>query len=215
MPAAEEWRHAPAVDVVDAAAMGCTGRQLREWVRVACAGRSDSGGSPTTVQVTSGDRAFALALDGGTSVVVPVYEGTRADVDFAWTDGTRTLVVEWKKGEPRPATVARFVGNAPRLDATSGSGEHRVCSCYREVTHATTCDAMTVVNTSLDECAATYQDCLEVLECVAGKSKKPPKCPAGKRNLPPFGTCTPLCGPSLPACPAGTRCNQDIGGLCQ
>ncbi len=195
--------------------MGCNGRRVREWIRVACSGRSDSGGRPTTVQVTSGDRAFALASDGSISVVVPVYEGTRTEVDFAWTDGTRTLVVEWKRGEGRPATVARFVGTAPRLEATSGQGEHRACSCYREVTGNATCDGMTIVNPSLDECAATYQDCLEVLECAAGKSKKWPKCATGRQNLPPFGTCTPKCGAALPACPAGTTCNASLGGLCQ
>jgi len=146
--------------------------------------------------------------------VVPVYQGTRADVDFAWTDGTRTLVVEWRKGEAQPATIARFVGTAPRLDATSGQGEHRACACFREVTNKSTCDDMVVVNPSLDECAATYQDCLEVLECVAGKSKKWPKCPIGKGNLPPFGTCSPLCGDGKAACPPGTSCNATLA-LCQ
>lgn len=214
MPSADEWRSAPFVEVGEAPSMGCNGRRVREWIRVACSGRSDSGGRPTTVQVTSGEGVFALASDGSTSAVVPVVEGTRADVDFAWTDGTRTLVVEWKKGEARPAMVGRFVGTAPKLDATSGQGEHRACACYREITGKATCDAMTVVNPGLDDCAATYQDCLEVLECVAGKSAKWPKCPLGRRNLPPFGTCMPACGASLPACPAGTQCNASLGA-CQ
>lgn len=215
MPSAEEWRNAPIAEVGEASSMGCTGRRVREWLRVSCAGRSDSGGRPTTVQATSGDGVFALASEGNTSFVVPVVEGTLAEADFAWTDGTRTLVVAWKKGEARPALVARFVGTAPKLEATTGVGEHRACACYREITGAADCNGMTIVNPSLDECAATYQDCLEVLECAAGKSQKPPRCGAGQRNLPPFGMCTPMCGPSLPPCPVGTTCNVSIGGLCQ
>lgn len=215
MPTAAEWRAAAPADIGGARAMGCDGRRVREWIRVACAGASDSGGRPTTVQVSKGERVFALATDGSTSAVFGIVEGAHAEVDFAWTDRSSTLLVEWKKGEPQPVTVARFVGNAPRLDATSGAGEHRACSCFREITEKATCDDMVVVNPSLDECAATYQDCLEVLECAAGKSKKWPKCPMGKGNLPPFGTCAAQCGDGKPACPAGTSCNLHVGGLCQ
>ena len=215
MPSAEEWSAAPIAEVGDGPAMGCNGRRVREWLRVACSGRSNSGGRPTTVQARSGAGVFALATDESTSFVAPVVEGAKAEADFAWNDGTRTLVVEWKQGEPRPAIAARFVGSAPKLEATSGTGEHRACSCYREVTRSATCDGMTIVNPSLDECAATYQDCLEVLECAAGKSAKWPKCPLGKSNLPPFGTCAAQCDDDKPACPAGTSCNAGIGGLCQ
>ena len=118
VPTVAEWNGATEVTVKGSSALGCSTKMLREWFRVSCSGKNDTGGTPTTVSVTRGGGAerFTFAQNGVTSLVMPFVEGTDVDAQFSWTDKSHKLVARWPRGAPRPGVVATFEGASSPLD---------------------------------------------------------------------------------------------------
>jgi hypothetical protein len=120
MPTLEEWAKMPKeVTVKGSSALNCETKILREYFRVVCRGKNDTGGTPTTLHVDKGGRGEALAHVGAgvTSLVVPFVEGTDLEVTFSWTDKSHKLVAKWPKGTKQPIVVGVFEGASSPLDA--------------------------------------------------------------------------------------------------
>src|SRR4051812_37398799 len=63
MPTFDEWSsQRKEVTVKGSSALGCETKMVREYLRVSCRGKNDSGGTPTTVKVTKGGRGEALTF---------------------------------------------------------------------------------------------------------------------------------------------------------
>ena len=65
------------VTVKGSSALNCETKIVREYLRVSCRGKNDSGGTPTAVKVTRGGRGevFTFASPGVTSLIVPFVSG--------------------------------------------------------------------------------------------------------------------------------------------
>jgi hypothetical protein len=83
---------------------------IREWLRISCSGKNDTGGTPTSVEVRRGANpdAETFAAGGVTTLVLPYVEGMNAEALFSWTDKSKRLLVTWPLGTPLPAVKARF-----------------------------------------------------------------------------------------------------------
>lgn len=119
VPTLSEWASVKEVTVKGSSALGCETKMVREWLRVSCRGKNDTGGIPTTVSVTRGAGAdrYMYAAGGVTSVVFPFVEGTDVEAVFSWTDKSHKLVVRWPRGSAKPVIVGVFEGAASPLDA--------------------------------------------------------------------------------------------------
>ncbi len=121
-PTLEEWATAKDATVTNAAKLGCEAKAIREWVRVLCKGKNDSGGAPLSVKIDKGgDKGDVLSFvqEGTTSLVYPFEDGTDLEATFTWTDKSSTFKAAWPKFTPKPATVGAFV-IAPTVVANNG-----------------------------------------------------------------------------------------------
>ena len=111
VPSIDEYAAAREVDVKGSSALHCETKMVREWLRVTCRGKSDTGGTPTTVTVTRDGRGETIPFAGGgvTSLMTPVLEGTDFSANFSWTDKSHALVVKWPPGGVRPIVVGEFL----------------------------------------------------------------------------------------------------------
>lgn len=212
-PTLAEWKaNQKEVTVKGSSALGCETKIVREYLRVSCRGKNDSGGTPTNVIIRKGGRgeAFTYVGAGVATLVVPFVEGIDFAADFSWTDRSHTLVVKWPRGAPRPPMVGVFEGAKSPLDGSAGqpmSGE-KLCACHKMATGATTCDDL--IGSPNGDCERTYaNDCIKFVECARGEPGSPPKCQPGFANGP-FGFCFKACR-SLTDCPSGHGCE---GGVC-
>lgn len=183
---------------------------VREWLRVSCRGKNDTGGLPKTVIVTHGGRGETLtfAAAGVTSVVTPVLEGTHFEANFSWGDKSHPLVIKWPRGTAKPPVVlGEFQGAASPLDGTAPSAI--LCECHKKITHHADCSEAPLAN---PDCERTYVgNCDKMLACSRGEPGAMPSCPPGKRNAGAAGWCAPICGPGKPPCSAGAECSRDWG----
>ncbi|NUP06072.1 MAG: DUF5339 domain-containing protein [Polyangiaceae bacterium] len=112
VPTAEEWAaQTKEIGVLNSTKLNCESKQVREWIRVSCKGKNDTGGTPTAVSVTKGGGRgddFTFASNGVASLVYRWYEGQLLEADFKWTDKTKTLVVAWPRGAPEPPVRGIF-----------------------------------------------------------------------------------------------------------
>jgi hypothetical protein len=117
VPAPDEYAAAREVTVKGSSALHCETKMVREWLRVSCRGANDTGGTPTAVTVTRGDREETVlyAAGGVTSMITPVLEGTEIEALFSWTDKRHSLVVKWPAGRPKPIVLGEFLGAASPL----------------------------------------------------------------------------------------------------
>jgi hypothetical protein len=175
MPTLAEWSSEPReVTVKGSSALGCETKQVREYLRVICRGRNDTRGTPTAIEVRRGGRdAVAFVVDGVTSLVLPVVEGTDFAAGFSWSDKSHELVVRWPRGAPKPEVVGVFEGAKSPLDGR-GFDAARYCTCWKEKTGRPTCDEMIVT----PECTH-HEKCRDVLACSDGEPGFPPKCDEG------------------------------------
>lgn len=93
-PTPAEWSAVREVTVQGSSALGCETKMVREWLRVSCRGKNDTGGTPTTIAITKGagiDR-YTFAAAGLTSLLVPFVDGTDVEATFSWTDKSHRLV---------------------------------------------------------------------------------------------------------------------------
>ena len=209
VPSIAEYTAAREVTVKGSSALHCETKMVREWLRLTCRGKNDTGGTPTTVAVYRGGRGetIAFAAGGVTSLITPVLEGTDFDAKFSWTDKSHPLVIKWPRGTPRPIVVGEFLGAASPLDGTAPSAA--LCECHKKITHATDCSEAPMAQ---PDCEHTYSNrCDKLLACARGEPGGWATCPGGKRNASVTGWCATLCGPGKPACAAGTECTHDWG----
>jgi hypothetical protein len=112
VPTNAEWSSAPEITVRGSSALGCSTKAMREWLRVSCSGKNDSGGTPTAVTVESGSKSemFTFASNNVTSLVMPFREGTDAVANFAWTNKSHRFQSKWPRGAPQPTIYGEFLG---------------------------------------------------------------------------------------------------------
>ena len=186
VPTLEEWNAVGEVTVKGSSALSCETKMVREWFRASCRGNNDSGGRPTTVEVTKGGGAgtYAYTVAGVTSLVTAFVEGTQLEAVFSWTDKSHKLVLSWPKGAPKPPILGVFEGAKSPLDrAVSGDSRYRavVCKCERENPLwgggpiDVDCDQVDVN----EDCARSYSDCLLYQKCAIGEPSVMPTCLPG------------------------------------
>lgn len=113
VPTRDEWDAVPReVTVVGSSKLHCETKQIREWIRVSCHGKNDTGGEPTGVRVTKGGGKgddFTFASKGTTSLVYRFLEGQELEAQFDWTDQSRQFVSQWPKGAKEPTVKGVFL----------------------------------------------------------------------------------------------------------
>lgn len=105
VPTLAEWNSVPReINVARSTPLNCETKMLREWLRVSCRPKSNTGGTPTGARHKSGPEADAyyFAKGGVASLVTPVLRGKHMESIFTWTDKVQTLVIDWPHGAPRP-----------------------------------------------------------------------------------------------------------------
>lgn len=211
IPTLAEWNsQQKEVTVKGSSALSCETKIVREYLRVSCRGKNDSGGTPTNVVVQKGGHGEALTFvsAGVTSLIVPFIEGIDFAADFSWTDNSHRLTVQWPRGSARPVVVGVFEGAKSPLDAAFDKAlADKACQCHKQITGLSTCDELWGVNA---DCARTYpNDCARLLECSRGEPGVWPSCLPGFANGP-FGFCYKKCGPGK-TCGPDETCQGDDG----
>jgi hypothetical protein len=111
-PTPDEWAgQTREVTVLGSGKLNCETKQVREWIRVSCRGKNDTGGEPTTVRLTRGGGRgdeFVFAANKVTSLVYRFFEGISMEAEFSWTDKSKTLVIAWPRGAPEPPARGVF-----------------------------------------------------------------------------------------------------------
>lgn len=112
VPSSDEWGAVTReVTVSGSTKLSCETKQVREWIRVSCRGRNDTGGEPLRVSVTKGSGRgddFTFASGGVISIVYRFVEGRDLEAQFDWTDKSRLLVANWPRGNPEPSVKGVF-----------------------------------------------------------------------------------------------------------
>jgi hypothetical protein len=97
--------------VKGSSALNCETKMVREWLRVSCRGKNDTGGKPTAVTLTRGGGkgdTFTFASKDVASLVCPFVDGVHFEAEFKWTDKKKKLVVKWPHGAPKPPAMGVF-----------------------------------------------------------------------------------------------------------
>ena len=84
---------------------------MREWLRISCRGKNDTGGEPVSVTIKKGGGkgdTFTFAANKVASLVCPYVDGVDIAAEFAWTDKKQELVVSWPHGAPMPPLKGEF-----------------------------------------------------------------------------------------------------------
>jgi hypothetical protein len=105
VPTTAEWDAVPKeINVARSTPLNCETKMEREWLRVSCRGKNNTGGTPTGVTKGGGcaGDTFVFTGNGVTSLVTPVLAGHVCETDFTWSDKTQKLVVSWPNGVSRP-----------------------------------------------------------------------------------------------------------------
>lgn len=112
VPTMEEWTaQTKEVTVLGSSKLNCETKQVREWIRVSCRGKNDTGGEPTGVRVTKGGgrgEDFVFSNAGVASLVYRFVEGVSMEAEFTWSDKSKTLLIAWPRGAPEPPAKAIF-----------------------------------------------------------------------------------------------------------
>lgn len=111
VPTMEEWTAAKEIGVKGSTKLGCETKAVREWLRVSCRGKNDTGGEPKAVSMTKGGGkgdTFTFAANKVTSLVCPFVDGIDIGATFEWTDKKQELVVSWPHGAPKPSLYGEF-----------------------------------------------------------------------------------------------------------
>jgi hypothetical protein len=211
VPTQEEWDALPKeVTVKGSSALNCETKMIREYLRVWCRGKNDTGGTPQTIEVKKGGSAGALTAvaNGEVTLIVPFVNGTDFAAVFSWTDKSHRLAVRWPNGAPMPSVKGIFEGAASPIDAHfDRATQERLCQCVKETMGTSTCsDGLSSPNV---DCYKTYQsDCGKLVACSRGERSVPPRCQYGYVNGGALNWCMKKCGPKDP-CADGERCIND------
>ena len=176
MPSNAEWGTAKEITVKGSSALGCETKIIREWFRVSCHGKNDSGGTPTDVTITKGGGrgdTFVFATGDVSSLVFPWVDGTSLEAVFSWTDKSHKLVVEWPHGSPEPTIKGVFEGASSPLDHKEQPGDG-VCDCDFKLNGTTFCEP-SMWGDHAAACETKYSgNCKNMLRCAAGDPSTPP-----------------------------------------
>ncbi len=211
MPTLNDWNsQKKEVTVKGSSALNCETKMVREYLRVSCRGKNDTGGTPTGIKLVRGAReALTFSGPGVESLIVPVVEGMNFEAIFSWTDKSHPLTIAWPKGSKMPTVVGVFAGAKSPLDRSPHALDERLCDCHKKVFQQATCDDM--LGGANEDCDRTWgNDCGMLLACSRGEPGAAARCRPGWVNGPPTGMCVQLCGPGKPACPAGRVCVTDV-----
>lgn len=111
VPTIDEWTAAKEIGVKGSSKLNCETKMVREWLRVSCKGKNDTGGEPKSVTIKRGGGrgdTFTFAGNKVASLVCPFVVGTDIAADFEWTDKKKELVVSWPYGAPEPPLKGEF-----------------------------------------------------------------------------------------------------------
>ncbi|MEZ4301143.1 MAG: hypothetical protein R3B70_39770 [Polyangiaceae bacterium] len=111
VPTMDEWSAAKEIGVRGSTKLNCETKMVREWLRVSCRGKNDTGGEPKSVNLKKGGGkgdTFTFASNKVTSLVCPFVNGTDIVAEFEWTDKKQELVVSWPYGAPEPPMKGEF-----------------------------------------------------------------------------------------------------------
>lgn len=206
VPVPQVWNEASEVIVAGSTAAGCETKMIREWLRVMC-GRTLAGIIPTrvTVAVDATGESQALATPRLTSLVTPLEPGRHVEVEFAWTDHTRRLTLDWpleakapvmkfdapvripgaKRPEPIQLEVAAYEDNEPLPVASPV--ERAICDCWNRVYGGLRLPKTKTRKEELFVCSGAYgaadaactqtyaTDCARMVECIRRDPASPPK----------------------------------------
>jgi hypothetical protein len=120
VPSEADWRVVREVTVTGSSRMNCETKKIREWVRVRCYGKNESGSTPKGVTVVSTsvpDATFPNAAGGEVTLLYPFTEGTTVDAIFRWSGRERHQYhSQWPSGAAEPAAKGEFLGVPPPSD---------------------------------------------------------------------------------------------------
>jgi len=219
VPTSEEWDAVGEVTVKGSSALNCETKMVREWLRVTCKGKNDTGGTPTWVSILEGYQPGVFHYSSGrvTSLTIPFVAGVHFEGMFSWTDKAHKLVVDWPKGAPKPPIVGVFEGAASPLDRTSADPKlmEYACKCAAEDAAAglpqdekesfvALCvkEAMALPH---PDCQFTYpNDCKRYEACAMGEPGAPARCRPGHIRVV-LNVCGKPCK-SDADCPKGHTC---------
>lgn len=111
VPTTDEWSAAKEIGVKGSTKLNCETKMVREWLRVSCRGKNDTGGEPRNVTLKKGGgRGDTFVFSGNkvASLVCPFVNGTDIVAVFEWTDKKHELVVSWPYGAPEPQLKGEF-----------------------------------------------------------------------------------------------------------
>lgn len=111
VPSLDEWNAAKEIGVRGSTKLNCETKMVREWLRISCRGKNDTGGEPTGVTIKKGGGrgdTFTFAGNKVASLVCPFVDGTDIAADFTWTDKKQELVISWPHGAPMPQLKGEF-----------------------------------------------------------------------------------------------------------
>lgn len=213
LPTLDEWNAmTKEVTVKGSSALGCETKMIREYLRVSCRGKNDTGGTPKHIVLQKGIADNHIFIDRGVmSVVVAYVEGINATFLFSWTDTAHPLVLKWPRGSAKPALIGTFEGAKSPLDGTAIDRDLvKRCSATFGLSDADfpAEDLWTII--ALNKyCVSTYRnDCEKLKECNFSEPSAPVKCPGDMVPLM-LHFCLPRCGPGG-SCPAGSSCSTDL-----
>lgn len=209
-PTLAEWTtQKKEVTVKGSSALKCETKMVREYLRISCHDKNDTGGTPTAVHVTKGGReALTFAASGVTSLIIPYVEGTHLEATFSWTDKGYPLTIDWPKGAKMPTVLGAFAGARSPLDGTAQGDSAKLCDCHKKVTGSRTCED--VFGEANADCDRSYgSDCQMLLACARGEPGAMPHCLSGFVNGPPTGQCHKICK-ATSDCPKGHTCDGEM-----
>lgn len=214
MPTLAEWNtQQKEVTVKGSTALNCETKIVREYLRVSCKGKNDSGGTPTDIVINKGGHGetYTYVNGGITSLIVPYVEGINFEAYFGWTDKGHDLAISWPRGSKQPDVVGVFKGAKSPLNVHDKSPlADKLCSCHKKVTSSSTCDDL--VGSPDVDCDRTYaNDCAKLLQCSRGEPGVAPTCLPGWTNAY-QGRCYQLCTDGKTPCPAQYHCG-DFGDV--
>ncbi len=112
VPSTAEWNaQTREVVVRGSSALNCETKMVREWLRISCRGKNQTGGEPTGVVVSKGGGRgddFVFTGNKVASLVVRFVPGVDLEARFSWTNKSSTCRVWWPRGAPEPPYKGTF-----------------------------------------------------------------------------------------------------------
>ncbi|HWO25729.1 MAG TPA: hypothetical protein VNO30_43620 [Kofleriaceae bacterium] len=208
VPVPQVWPEVPEVIVTGSTAAGCETKMVREWLRVMC-GRTQTGLTPTrvTVAVDATGESQVLATPKQTSLVTPLEPGRHVEIEFAWTDHTRLLTIDWpleaktpvmkfaapvripgaKRPEPLEADVLAY--SEQEKPSFASPVERAICDCWNRVYGGLRLPKTKTRTEEIFVCSGAYgaadaactqtyaTDCARMVECIRRDPASPPNPP--------------------------------------